>query len=436
MNSSFQLAFCYYVGFGIRSDHKLAQYWVNRCERDFEHLEEEKDEVVDFCLYFNKKVTDLGLDGFTMIMDHVSEYRRGDYDLTHVMNAYRGEIEDLERAFENDLLVTMTIRATLANILTEVGDLKEAEVLYNEVVKFCLDSDEHGARHSLTLRSQVNLGHIIQEQGRFTEARQIFREVFAMRTETLGPENPETLESATFLGSLLFWIEDFPEAREIYESVLEIRKKVLGSDHIQTLQTITNLACVYREQGLHDQAQDLDEQVLAIKKRILGDDAHETINSMANLALSFASQGRYEKAEQLEVKVLDKRKMFLGELNPVTLVAKTNLATTYFHQGRLDEAEELELKVFQGRRQVLGESHWLTLSSMNNLLRTYIAQNRIESCEQNLAFLLQASINVREYHPRLRSSTLENAQRVCSLCRESGRLESANEFEEKLKMLM
>lgn len=434
-NAAFQLAFCYYVGFGIRSDHERAQYWVEKAKRELGDLDEEKDEVVDFCLYSNKRVIKLDLDGFTMVMDHVSEYRKTDYDLAIVTNAYRGEIVDLEHAFRNDPLVTATLRAILANILVGAGNLKEAEALYRQLIDFCLASDEHGARHSLTLGSLTNLGHVIQEQGRMKEAGQIFREVLATRTTLLGSEHPKTLESGTFFASLLFLIEDFHEARELLESILEARYRVLGPDHLQTLQTITNLACVYHGQGLYSRAQELNEQVLAVKKRILGDEAHETINSMANLALVFTSQGFYDKGEKLEREVLDKRKRFLGENNPATLVAKTNLATTYFQQGRLDEAERLEAEVLHVRRQLLGRSHWLTLSSMNNLLNTHIQQGRMEACEQSLTFLLQASLDLPEPNRRLRSTIIENAKRVCSLYKESGQLQTLTELEEKMKML-
>ena len=432
-NASFQLAFCYHVGFGIRSDHSMAQHWVEKAKRELEDLDDEKDEVVDFCLYSNKRVIKLDLDGFTMVMDHVSEYRRTDYDLTIVTDAYRGEIADLERAFENDPLVTATLRAILANVLVGVGNLHEAEALYRQLIDFCLASDEHGARHALTLGSLTNLGHVVQEQGRTKEAGQIFRDVLATRTTLLGPEHPRTLESGTFLASLLFLIEGFHEARALLESILEARYRVLGPDHLQTLQTITNLACVYHGQGLYSRAQELNAQVLAVKKRILGDEAHETINSMANFAMNYASQGSYDKAEKLEREVLDKRKRFLGEDNPATLVAKTNLATTRFQQGRLDEAEELEEEVLQTRRRLLGTSHWLTLSSMNNLLNTYIEQSRMEACGQSLTVLLQASLDLPEPNRRLRSTILENAERVCSLYKASGQLQNLTELEEKMK---
>ena len=423
------------MGFGIRSDHEMAQYWVDKSERELEDLEEEKDEVADFLFYNNKRVRELDFEGFTMVMDHVNQYRRADYDLTIVTNAYRGEIVDLECAFENDLLVTMTLRAILANILVGAGDLQEAEALYRELIDFYLASGTHGAKHSSTLGSRVNLGHILQEQGRMKEAGQTFREVLATRTDLLGSEHPETLESGTALASLLFWTNELHEARELLESIMEARERLLGAEHLDTLLTITNIACVYREQGLYSRAQQLDEQVWAVKKRVLGDEAHETINSMANLALSFTSQGVYGRAEKLELEVLDKRKRFLGESNPATLVAKTNLAVTYYHQARLDEAEKLELEVFQGRQHVFGKSHWLTLFSMSNLLNTYIEQGRMEICEQSLTLLLQACLAAPEPNARLRSSILANAKRMCSLYKECGRLESLTELEEKMDSL-
>ena len=94
-NAAFQLAFCYSVGFGIRSDHEMAQYWVAKGKRELEDLDEEKDEVADSGFYTNETVKDLSLDGM-MIMDHVSEYRRPEYDITTVINSYRGEIVDLD----------------------------------------------------------------------------------------------------------------------------------------------------------------------------------------------------------------------------------------------------------------------------------------------------------------------------------------------------
>lgn len=159
-NAAFQLAFCYSVGFGIRTDHEMAQYWVDKGKRELEELDEEKDEVSDFGFYTNEKVKDLSLDGM-MIIDHVSEYRRPEYDIDTVIDSYRGEIVDLGRAFENDLLVTATLRATLANILVELGHLQEAEGLYRELVDFCLASDQHNTRHSFTLGYRTRLGHIL-----------------------------------------------------------------------------------------------------------------------------------------------------------------------------------------------------------------------------------------------------------------------------------
>ena len=412
----------------------MAHYWVDKGNRELEDLDEEKDEVADFGFYTNEKVKDLSLDGM-MIMDHVGEYRRPEYDIDVVINSYRGEIVDLGRAFDNDLLVTATLRAILANILVGLGHLQDAEILYRELVDFCLASDQHGARHSFTLGCRIHLGHILQEQGRMKESEQILRDVLAIRKNLLGLDHHETLESGTALASLLFWTKELDEARELLEYVLGARQRLLGADHIKTLLTITNLACVYREQALYSRAQQLDEQVLAVKQRILGDEAHETINSMANLALTFASQGLHERAEKLELEVLDNRRRFLGENNPATFVAKTNLATTYFNQSRLDEAERLELEVLQGRQQLFGKSHWLTLQSMNNLLNTYMEQGRMEACEQNMTMLLEESLAKAEPDPRLQPSILEKANRMCSLYKESGRLQSLSKLEAKMDML-
>ena len=72
---------------------------------------------------------------------------------------------------------------------------------------------------------------------------------------------------------------------------------------------------------------------------------------------------------------------------------------------------------------------------MSNLLNTYIEQGRVEACEQTLTLLLEASLAKAEPDPRLRPSILEKANRVCSLYKESGRIQSLSELEANMDML-
>ena len=167
----------------------------------------------------------------------------------------------------------------------------------------------------------------------------------------------------------------------------------------------------------------------------MGRSTVRSVSTISNRICALNGGGGADWVLKLELEVLDKRRRYLGENNPATFVAKTNLATTYFNQSRLDEAERLELEVLQGRQQVFGKSHWLTLQSMNNLLNTYIEQGRMEDCEHMMTFLLETSLAKAEPDPRLQPSILEKANRLCSVYKESGRLQSLSKLEAKMDML-
>lgn len=373
-SAAFELAFCHYVGFGVRRDHSVAQALLKQSGRKFDELEEEMDEIVDFCLYRNKTVIDLGLDGYSMVMDHVSEYCTPNYDVTSVKNVYRDEIADLGEAFSHDPLITATLRATLANILAQTGELQEAEDLYRDLIRFFLDSTEHGRNHPTTLSCQSNLGYILSEQGKNDEAGTILRKAVADQESLKGKDHPDTLQSAYILSSFLSGIREHAEARPILEHVTEVRKRILSENHTETLKTMNNLACVYCDLEMLDQAEQLHNTVLTTKRNILGKNHYDTLTTMANLAFTYSSQGRFQDAQSLESRVLELRREALGESDPATLTAKGNLASTYFSQGRLEEAARLQREVVDGRQRVLGRSHQLTLLSSNELLRSNLAQ--------------------------------------------------------------
>jgi tetratricopeptide (TPR) repeat protein len=379
--AAFELAFCYHIGLGVERSPQSARYWAHQSGEELETLEDEMDEVIDIFIYQNKKVIELGLNGFSMIMDHVNEYRQADYDLEVVQTTYKREIKDLTVAFEEDPLVTVTLRATLGNILQGAGKFGEAEELYKELISFFDNSPEHGSASPSALTSRHYLANLFREQGRLSEAEELIEAIVNRRKGLFGSQNPDVLDSMATLGSILYDARKLEKATTLFRIVRETSAKVFGDEHPRTLIAMSNLACACRDTGLLHEAEELDLAALTIKKRLLDDGLrshYSTLTSMANLALTYSSQGRWDKAEELETQVIEERSKTLGDQHHATLTARGNLAQTYYNQGRLEEAKLLQEQVLEGRQQVLGNDHPQTLIIIDQLAKTHQSLRHIK----------------------------------------------------------
>ena len=128
------------------------------------------------------------------------------------------------------------------------------------------------------------------------------------------------------------------EAKELFKHVMETRKLVLGERHPSTLTSMTRLASTYSDQGLRKEAEEIQIPVMDARNQVLGQEHPHTLTSMAHLALTYRHQGRWKEAEQMQIQVIETMKRVLGEEHPSTL---SGMASTYRSQGRCKEAEEL-----------------------------------------------------------------------------------------------
>ncbi|KAK7177543.1 hypothetical protein PSPO01_16409, partial [Paraphaeosphaeria sporulosa] len=126
-----------------------------------------------------------------------------------------------------------------------------------------------------------------------------------------------------------------------------------------------------------------------------------------NCAMTLLSDGSYEEAEKLFVQVMETSKTKLGADHPSTLTSMANLASTFRNQGRWEEAEKLDVQVMETRKTKLGGDHRDTLTSMANLAFTWksLGQTKkaiclIQQCVQRCEQVLGAS------HPYYLSSLL------------------------------
>ena len=71
----------------------------------------------------------------------------------------------------------------------------------------------------------------LYQQGKYTEAVLIAKEVLAIREKALGPDHPDVAQSLNNLAGLYDSLGDYAKAEPLYKRSLGIWEKALGPEH-------------------------------------------------------------------------------------------------------------------------------------------------------------------------------------------------------------
>ena len=143
-----------------------------------------------------------------------------------------------------------------------------------------------------------NIGFVLWNQGKYTEAETLHRQTLEIRRRVLGNEHRHTFWSINGLSLALGGQGKYAEAETLNRQTLEIRRRLLGNEHPDTLESMNNLGFVLWKQGKYAEAESLHRQTLQIRRRVLGDEHPHTAFSRSHLGDCLTRMGRYDEAEQ------------------------------------------------------------------------------------------------------------------------------------------
>jgi tetratricopeptide (TPR) repeat protein/tRNA A-37 threonylcarbamoyl transferase component Bud32 len=271
----------------------------------------------------------------------------------------------IDGAFAGQPRVEARVRHMLG--LTYWKLAKYPEAVRHTQRALALYSRWNGPNARETLAAMFCLANVLNDQGKWDEARQLHEDVLERRRNALGEDDPDTNSSINNLANVLRSLGKLDEARQLHEDVLGRRKYELGEDHPDTLNSMHNLCIVLTEQGKLEESRQLLEKVVGLRRRVLGDYHTATLHSMSELAIVLDDLHQWEEARKVNEEVLERLRKVAGEDHPDTLMTMHNLANVLQDLGKLEEARKLHEEVQRRMRKVLGEDHPLTLSSMRDL---------------------------------------------------------------------
>jgi len=269
-----------------------------------------------------------------------------------------------------DALEWARVQGSIAQVLDEQGQYREAESILREVVKE--EARALGLEHAETLRTRTDLAVALVMQGKYIEAEAEDRAVLKSRERDLGSEHPDTLRTRHVLGVVLAKQGKYVEAEYEDRTVLRLREKVLGPEHPDTLDTRGNLAMDIVAQGRYVEAAAEFRTILKLRERTQGSEHPDTLRIRNEVGMALLYERKYVEAEAEERAVLKLSEKVLGSNHPDTLQACYSLAFVLNESGKIREAKDFAQRAAEGARQVLGPANpntrkytelWLDLQS-------------------------------------------------------------------------
>lgn len=177
------------------------------------------------------------------------------------------------------------------------------------------------------------------------------------KTGDLVEENPKNrviaqVETELALGSLYVNQGKFGEAEPIFVDCLQLAKAELGHDHPCTNAARNNLAVLYDAQGKYDEAEDL--LLLVLKLNHLAQEAHDAQRKAQKEARARDTHKHIDLAHSTDQEDHD---AFVAQhrLRDERLTTMNNLASVYMSQQKLELALELYQTCYRQRRDSLHE---------------------------------------------------------------------------------
>lgn len=267
-------------------------------------------------------------------------------------------------------VTTAASRALLGcgSLLTAEGLLRRA---LNLVERAGLEADS-----LVAIRN--NLGEVLQEMGRLTEAEPLFRQALAgMRPNTTVMNN---------LARLLLAGNRLDEAEHLCRQALRSDEQEYGPSHPEVGPDINTLALVLKERNNLHEAEQLLRRGLAIERNRVPPDPPILAGALNNLGDLLYATGRTREAEQMfrEALAIDEKDSWPTGPTQRVALRLNNLAEMLRTTNRLNEAEPLyrrAIGILDAYPDNLYSNHPQLASTLNNLALLLHATKRSAEAE-------------------------------------------------------
>jgi len=238
------------------------------------------------------------------------------------------------------------------------------------------------------------LGDLYSDQGKMTEAEDMYLRALTGSKKAWGPAHTSTLDTVGNLGNLYSKQGRMKEAEDMYLRALTGFEQAWGSAHTSTLDTVNNLGVLYSKQGRMKEAEDMYLRALTGFEQAWGSAHTSTLDTVNNLGNLYSKQGKMKEAEDMYLRALTGFEQAWGSAHTSTLDTVNNLGILYKNQGKMKEAEDMYLRALTGYEQAWGSEHKKSLDARYNLAFLYKKMATFENAAKHFELVVQGYIKI------------------------------------------
>lgn len=246
----------------------------------------------------------------------------------------------------------------LANLRQDQGRYPEAADLYRQAL--AQRRSLLGPRHLAIVTSLRGLANALRGQGAYDESAQGYGEAMALLRELSAEESADAAETLNDHAMLLHDRADLEGAERLYRESLRLRRQLFAGDHPSVSDSLHNVASLLRSQRRFAEAEPLFEEALGMTERLYGSESTSVSAIVQNLGMLVLEGAEYTRAEAYFARALALDREAWGDDHP-------HIATNVFHLGLVaqrrgdpEAAEPLFRQAIDGYRRTLGDDHpWL-----------------------------------------------------------------------------
>ncbi len=262
---------------------------------------------------------------------------------------------------------------TLANIYSDLPDLKKAEANYLRAIE--IRAKALGADHFSLAGIYNNFGFVYKEQGQYAKAEALYQKALDIRERVLEPDHLLIASAMNNLANVARLLGNDTKAAQFYRKVLEIREKALGPEDPEVATALNNLANNSSDLAT---AEPLYLRALAIREKKLAPDSPDIAQTLYNLAVLYMAAGDVAKADAACTRALAIAEKSLGPEHPFTTYPMNLSAAVAKSKGDFDKAEQLFERAALIKEKVQGSRHPDLGGTYTNLANLFAIKGETE----------------------------------------------------------
>jgi len=206
--------------------------------------------------------------------------------------------------------------------------------------------------------------------GKRKEALPLLVEIVKVKTDKLGPDDPDTLDTMIKLGVVYFRLGQFDKSVPVFEQAWKSRVKILGEDDPQTLEAGANLGVNYKVTSRLTEAIPLLERASRVLKE------HPELDWVAGeLIAAYEEVGEYDKAARLLLERVPTARENLPRDSPQLGGFLAFTGTSLLRMNKWAEAESVLRECLTIREKALPDN-WATFNTRSQLGGALLGQKK------------------------------------------------------------